>query len=320
MAIKGRGGVKFEKTGDQQTVTRAIGDQRNHRRREVNGQTQTQRIQTWKVKNSRGEWTGFEYEVKDEDYKWLEGCYVGTAHSVEIVPNLQEKFYMEGYFSCRLRAMGGKMVLMDCEDKEELEDLVHGAPDWLGQWFSEVKPWSPTVVASETFAWIRCQGAPLHAWGPNFFERMSVAWGKFICLDDSTRHQGSNHDGKGEFSIEEDEDRDDIRECSKNDIGLADKLSHSRIGEEESVEVVADSINVDGYLTETGGKDDIGECESDSNGRKQTTLDSIENPEIENEEMVMKNLEEMEARDRKVKEAEAAKKVSKAQKVSDPIL
>ncbi|GKV32054.1 hypothetical protein SLEP1_g40687 [Rubroshorea leprosula] len=127
-----------------------------------------------------------EPKVKEEDYEWLRGCYVGTARSIEIIPNLQEKLYMEGYFSCRLRPMGGKLVLMDCEEKEELRDLVQGAADWLGQWFIDIQPWTPTAVAKERFVWMRCQGAPLHAWGPEFFEKMAVTWGKFICLDDNT--------------------------------------------------------------------------------------------------------------------------------------
>ncbi|GKU94766.1 hypothetical protein SLEP1_g8212 [Rubroshorea leprosula] len=127
-----------------------------------------------------------EYNVKEEDFEWLRDCYVGIAHFVETVPILQERFYMEGYFTCQIRAMGGKMVLLDCEDKEELKELVQGAASWLSQWFAEVKPWSPTTVAKERFVWLRCLGAPLHAWGPEFFESMVTAWGKFISLDDNT--------------------------------------------------------------------------------------------------------------------------------------
>lgn len=85
------------------------------------------------MKKKEGEiWAGMEYNVKEEEFEWLHGCYVGVAHSVGIVQNLQEKFYMEVYFTCRLRPMGGKLVLMDCEDKEELQDFVQGAQDWLG--------------------------------------------------------------------------------------------------------------------------------------------------------------------------------------------
>ncbi|GKV50005.1 hypothetical protein SLEP1_g56723 [Rubroshorea leprosula] len=98
----------------------------------------------------REAWVGMECNVKEEDFEWLRDCYVGVAHSVEIVPILQERFYMEGYFTCRLRAMGGKMVLLDYEDKEELKELVQGAASWLSQWFADVKPWSPSLVAKES--------------------------------------------------------------------------------------------------------------------------------------------------------------------------
>ncbi|GKU91023.1 hypothetical protein SLEP1_g4952 [Rubroshorea leprosula] len=111
---------------------------------------QEEQRQVWKIKNREEEWNGIEYNVQEGDYEWLQGCFVGTAHSVQIVPNLQEKFFMEGYFSYRLQAMGGKLVLMDCEDKEELKDLVKNGADWLSQWFSEVRPWTPSMVAKES--------------------------------------------------------------------------------------------------------------------------------------------------------------------------
>ncbi|GKU94470.1 hypothetical protein SLEP1_g7966 [Rubroshorea leprosula] len=96
---------------------------------------------------------------------------------------------MEGHFSYRIRAIGGRLVLMDCEDKEELKVLVKSASEWLGQWFEKVCPWTPDLVAKERFVWIRCQGVPLNIWGPKFFASMGCSWGKFICLDDSTSHR-----------------------------------------------------------------------------------------------------------------------------------
>ncbi|GKV02944.1 hypothetical protein SLEP1_g15318 [Rubroshorea leprosula] len=140
----------------------------------------------WVEKGRMDTWAGLEYNTNKEESSWLEGCYVGTTHSVEMVRNLQEKFYMEGYFNYRVRAMGGRLVLMDCEDREELKDLVESASEWLGQWFEKVCPWSPELIAKERFVWIRCQGVPLDVWGHDFFESMGRSWGKFICLDDST--------------------------------------------------------------------------------------------------------------------------------------
>ncbi|GKV03082.1 hypothetical protein SLEP1_g15450 [Rubroshorea leprosula] len=142
--------------------------------------------QKWVEKRRELHWTGLEFNPKHEDWEWLVGCYVGTARSVEIVPILQERLYMEGLFSIKLRAMGAKFVLMDCDDKEELKELVESAKDWLGQWFVDVKPWSPQMVANERFVWLKCYGVPLHAWGPEFFISIANLWGNFITLDEST--------------------------------------------------------------------------------------------------------------------------------------
>ncbi|GKV35771.1 hypothetical protein SLEP1_g43991 [Rubroshorea leprosula] len=106
-----------------------------NRKRESFGIAEIRKV--WKEKGKGASWTGMEYNIKEEEFAWLEGCYVGTVHSVEMVRNLQEKFYMEGYFYCRVRAMGGKMVLLDCEEKEELKDLVEMAAEWLAQCGSE---------------------------------------------------------------------------------------------------------------------------------------------------------------------------------------
>ncbi|GKV40774.1 hypothetical protein SLEP1_g48377 [Rubroshorea leprosula] len=143
----------------------------------------------WVAKDQKHGWKGWSFNVDEKEYTWVEGSYVGTARAVELIPTLQEKFYMEGYFSLSLKPMGGKLVLMQCQDKEELQYLVENAGDWLAQWFDEVRPWTPSMVASDRFTWIKCQGVPLHAWGPKFFEDLSMFWGKLITLDDSTSNK-----------------------------------------------------------------------------------------------------------------------------------
>ncbi|GKV50537.1 hypothetical protein SLEP1_g57238 [Rubroshorea leprosula] len=142
--------------------------------------------QKWVEKRRELHWTGLEFNPRHEDWEWLEGCFVGIARSVEIVPILQERLYMEGLFSIKLQAMGGKLVLMNCEDKEELKELVESAKDWLGQWFVDIKRWTPQMVATERFVWLNCYGVPLHAWGPDFFISIANLWGNFITLDEST--------------------------------------------------------------------------------------------------------------------------------------
>ncbi|GKV02024.1 hypothetical protein SLEP1_g14511 [Rubroshorea leprosula] len=68
-------------------------------------------------------------------------------------------------------------------DHKELKDLVEHGKDWLAQWFSDVRPWTPTEVASERFTWLRCQGVPIHIWRSSFFETVAHLFGKFISLD-----------------------------------------------------------------------------------------------------------------------------------------
>ncbi|GKV27286.1 hypothetical protein SLEP1_g36471 [Rubroshorea leprosula] len=101
---------------------------------------------------------GLEVLAEEEDLKWLKDCFVGIAKRPEIISTLQDKFLMEGYFSAKVTPMGGKLVLLSSIDHEELKDLVEQGKDWLAQRFSDVRPWTPTEVASERFTWLRCQG------------------------------------------------------------------------------------------------------------------------------------------------------------------
>ncbi|GKV29211.1 hypothetical protein SLEP1_g38157 [Rubroshorea leprosula] len=109
----------------------------------------------WKPKHQHQHWSGMELNVDLEEYAWLEKCFVGTVHSVNSISNLQEKFYMEGIFFTSIRPMGGRLVLLEAKEHEDLKELVDTGKDWLGKWFEDVKPWTPTVVAAERFAWIR---------------------------------------------------------------------------------------------------------------------------------------------------------------------
>ncbi|GKV41384.1 hypothetical protein SLEP1_g48927 [Rubroshorea leprosula] len=180
--VKGIQGVDDNKGSNLQQASSA----RDSQKMQQKSNSLKPQTQVWIMKNNVRASAGLEFNVKKEDLLWLEGCYVGIAHSVNIIPTLQQKFFMEGYFSCKVRPMGGRLVLLEGGDKDEIKDLVETTPEWLGQWFEEVKPWSPSSVAQERFVWIRCQGVPIHAWGPEFFSSIRAVWGKVISLDDST--------------------------------------------------------------------------------------------------------------------------------------
>ncbi|GKV11964.1 hypothetical protein SLEP1_g23173 [Rubroshorea leprosula] len=174
--------IASEKKRSYADVVRNQGGDCKQQNPSDNGQAK----QIWKAKGNVTGWTGIDFNPAKEDWEWLEGTYVGTARSVEIVPIIQERFYMEGLFSVKLRAMGGKLVLLDGDDKDDLKDLMESAADWLKQWFDDIRPWTPNRVASERFVWLKVSGVPLHAWGPNFFNTIATLWGRFISLDEST--------------------------------------------------------------------------------------------------------------------------------------
>ncbi|GKV30582.1 hypothetical protein SLEP1_g39382 [Rubroshorea leprosula] len=137
-------------------------------------------------KSEMESWHGLEVKVEEEDMEWLRNSFVGFSKSPKIICNLQEKFLMEGYFSAKVTPMGSNMVLITCEDSDELKNLVETRRDWLAQWFTDIKPWNPELVAAERFTWLRCQGVPLHIWKSSFFEIVANLFGKFISLDNST--------------------------------------------------------------------------------------------------------------------------------------
>ncbi|GKV43845.1 hypothetical protein SLEP1_g51093 [Rubroshorea leprosula] len=129
-------------------------------REQINkARTSEQRTWRWKPKQQHQEWSGMEFN---------------------------EKFFMEGIFFCKIKAMGGRLVLMEGHETGDLKELVENYKEWLGQWFEEIKPWTPTMVATERFAWIRCLGLPLHAWKTKYFQSFGNLWGTFISVDDST--------------------------------------------------------------------------------------------------------------------------------------
>ncbi|GKV24795.1 hypothetical protein SLEP1_g34362 [Rubroshorea leprosula] len=78
----------------------------------------------------------------------------------------------------------------------------------------------------------------------------------------------SSFEEEAEFELEK--TSNDVRQSKK-----ADKRSHSQIEEKDSIEMVADSINVDEYLNDAGDREDVGECNSDSNAKIQATTDPI---------------------------------------------
>ncbi|GKV45964.1 hypothetical protein SLEP1_g52988 [Rubroshorea leprosula] len=336
-AVRGQESCDAGKSGEKGPERLLKSEEGIIRAREKQKQLKNELV--WKQKNKGEVWSGLEFKVKEDDLQWLQGSYVGVAHSVEIVPNLQEKFYMEGYFSCRLRAMGGKLVLLDSEDKEEIKDLVEGASEWLGQWFSEVKPWSPTMVEKESTSKKRRFDVARFILSTSIMDSISVhrkvkvngdifelkfseeeltnslfslkydfrpSFNSDLELDESWSGASEYSEGvdedSGEAKIGDGAGEDSPNKVSmpskergsrlavtsnskakfefegkSNDEGWSEKkarLSNSRVGEEESVDVVADSFEMDMEKDDAGERAVLG---MGASGRKEKAL-SNSNP------------------------------------------
>ncbi|GKV49956.1 hypothetical protein SLEP1_g56677 [Rubroshorea leprosula] len=64
----------------------------------------------------------------------LRGNYILNGNDTDIA----REFFMEGYFSCKVRPMGGRLVLLEGSDQDEIKDLAEIVPEWLGLWFEDM--------------------------------------------------------------------------------------------------------------------------------------------------------------------------------------
>jgi hypothetical protein len=128
----------------------------------------------------------FSYEAAQEDMDRLHKAFVGDVAQSGMSYNIQEAFHMQGYFGVKVTPMGSKLVLLEGQEEGEVEALMDDAKEWLDQWFSEIRPWSPDEIDNERTIWLRIYGIPSHAWNDNFFAQVVNPWGTFIKADDGT--------------------------------------------------------------------------------------------------------------------------------------
>ncbi|GKV09171.1 hypothetical protein SLEP1_g20713 [Rubroshorea leprosula] len=174
--------------------------QGRHRDRSRHEHRQTANRKVWKERARGVKWAGMEFNVKPEEYAWLEG-------------------------KCWNSAFRG-----DGQDKEEVKDFVEMASDWLRQWFEEVRPWTPQMIAKERFVWIRCQGAPSE-------DRESWSTGTESEMHEE-EDERRNEEVQFRCSVEED---DDVRRRRKEE----ERRKLVQISKEEGdvVETVGDNLD-----------------------------------------------------------------------------
>lgn len=72
------------------------------------------------------------------------------------------------------------------EEGEDFLEFVKVYEDLFEKWFSELRPWSPGEISKQRYAWVRCQGMPLHAWGEAFFQKIVTLFGRYVMMDPRT--------------------------------------------------------------------------------------------------------------------------------------
>ncbi|GKV30553.1 hypothetical protein SLEP1_g39354 [Rubroshorea leprosula] len=245
----------------------------------------------------------------------------------------------------KLRAIWGKMILMECEDKEELKEPVQGAASWLD---------------------FKSDSSSKESWSEGSDDDEEL--GSKFSAGDNENFDGEEEDVKGEHELNELDKRSTNTPSDKvkfkmkgtgefeivaerggvNTQRRFDRITYSQLGEEESMEMVEDSMEELLEASDMGSGEEVGLCKLGSKSR--TTMDSIENTEeydlgqakahverlgskaasrlqqnygnlqkkfgvdAEDEEEAVKILEEMEIRDRKEKAEGSSKEERKNKK------
>ncbi|XP_058768565.1 uncharacterized protein LOC131642306 [Vicia villosa] len=123
---------------------------------------------------------------KDETWLKLKKAYVGVVKNPGSSYNIQNHFFLEGYFDVKVSPLGPNLCLLESFEDGDVDALVEGGVDWWKQWFTSIKRWQPEDVDEERITWVRCFGIPCHAWSYEFFEVLSSLFGVLVCSDDLT--------------------------------------------------------------------------------------------------------------------------------------
>jgi hypothetical protein len=118
--------------------------------------------------------------------KELKGSFVATLSRENDTRRIQTTLYMEGFRSISVTHLGGRMVLLRSPMIGDVERLLKSKNECLEYYFSEIKPWSPGIVATQREVWIQVYGIPLHIWGENFFKQVGAKFGSFLDFDEPT--------------------------------------------------------------------------------------------------------------------------------------
>jgi hypothetical protein len=128
----------------------------------------------------------YKYESEKKEVDRLLKTFIGVAANPGTTYNIQNAFHSQGYFGVKVTPLGANLALLEGQEEGEVEALLEDARDWLDQWFSEIRPWTPKDVDLERTVWLRIFGIPVHAWNDEFFAQITKPWGTFMHADDVT--------------------------------------------------------------------------------------------------------------------------------------
>ncbi|ESW12529.1 hypothetical protein PHAVU_008G120900 [Phaseolus vulgaris] len=136
---------------------------------------------------SRKAWDRRDLEVEQDD--WLEGCYVGSLKELPSMQVIKESFVLGGFNLVKVRYLGGRFVLLSCDDGGSLKKIIADNRSWFDEAFSAVTPWDGSFELKEHFAWIRCSGIPLQFWCKHSFSKIGAVVGEVMEVDKATERR-----------------------------------------------------------------------------------------------------------------------------------
>lgn len=110
----------------------------------------------------------------------LSRAFVGFLRFPMLAKNLQTSLFMDGKKGFKVTEMGDGMVLINCEEVGGVDRARKEDPKWWEGMFSEVRPWSPELVARRRSVWLKIVGIPLHVWDDNFFKLLGNKFDTFL--------------------------------------------------------------------------------------------------------------------------------------------
>jgi hypothetical protein len=161
----------------------------------------------------------------------LNQSYVGILWKEDEADQIQMKILMEGFQDVQARFLGVDLILLSSPKPEGVMRAVKSNQKWWERWFSEIKPWNPSLKPRGRRIWVRIFGAPIHAWGWECFERIICRLGRLIKLDEQTETQGRLDVARALIAVSSWGFVDSIQEIKVNEELFITRVVEERFGE-----------------------------------------------------------------------------------------